>query len=97
MREEIAKLLKMGPFPNEANVTPDIVDSYHNLLSAISRPVSLGEAKSLLALFGTDDFFGVAWMLVHLIESCSEWSTDALIGVNDNIWITELRERLQPH
>lgn len=95
MREEIAKLIQMGPFPSETIVIPEDVDHYANLLNAISSPVSLDEAKSLLVLFGTDTFFGLAWTLVHLIESCPDWSAEALLGVSDNIWISLLRERLQ--
>ncbi len=71
MRDEITKLIQLGPFPNETSVTPEIVDQYAELIDVISPPVSLDEAKSLLTLFGTDTFFGVAWSLVHLIEFVS--------------------------
>lgn len=95
MRDEVTKLIELGPFPNETCVTPEIVDHYTELFNLISPPVSLDEAKSLMILFGTDTFFGLAWSLVHLIESCPEWSAEALVNVNDNMWITILRERLQ--
>jgi hypothetical protein len=89
------QLTQLGPFPSETSVTPEIVDSYFELIDTISPPVSLDEAKSLLTLFGTDPFFGVAWTLVHLIESCPEWSAEALANVDDHLWITLLRKRLQ--
>lgn len=56
MRDEITKLIQLGPFPNETSVTPEIVDQYAELIDVISPPVSLDEAKSLLTLFGTDTF-----------------------------------------
>ena len=95
MREEVAKLIQLEPFPHETSATPEIVDQYAELIDIISPPVSLDEAKSLLTLFGTDTFFGAAWSSVHLIESCPEWSAEALANVEDNIWITMLTERLQ--
>lgn len=95
MRDEVAELIQLGPFPNETSATPEIVDSYFELIDTISPPVSLDEARSLLTLFGTDTFFGAAWSLVHLIESCLGWSAEALANVEDNLWITLLRERLQ--
>jgi hypothetical protein len=36
---------------------------------AISRPVTAEEAKALVACFGPDDCYGVAWSLLHLIET----------------------------
>jgi hypothetical protein len=38
-------------------------------LEAIRRPVTAEEARSLVACFGPDDCYGVAWSLLHLIET----------------------------
>ncbi|MFI6728849.1 hypothetical protein [Streptomyces atratus] len=40
-----------------------------NQLKAISGPVTAEEAKALVACFGPDDCYGVAWSLLHLIET----------------------------
>lgn len=56
MREEIAKLIQLGPFPNETSAAPEVVDHYAELIDLISSPVKLDEAKSLMTLFGTDTF-----------------------------------------
>jgi hypothetical protein len=96
MREEVVKLIQLGSFPNETSATPEIIDQYADLIDKISPPVSLDEAKSLLTLFGTDTFFGLAWSLVHLIETCPEWSAKALANVENNMWGNILREKLRP-
>jgi hypothetical protein len=95
MRKEIRELIKLGPFPSEASVSPEAVDQYSELIDSISPPVSLDEARSLLTLFGTDTFFGLPYSLVHLIESCPDWSSEALVNINDGFWISILKERLQ--
>jgi len=38
-------------------------------VQSITRPVSREEAFALLACFGPDDSYGLAWSLLHLIET----------------------------
>jgi hypothetical protein len=51
--------------------------------------VSGEEAGALARLFGPDDCFGLAWTLVHLIESAPEYLDH--LPVHENEWISRLR------
>ena len=62
-------------------------------LSLVESPVSDVEAKALVNLFGSDECFGLAWTLLHLIESSLSWPIhDALDGMRGD-WVDRLRER----
>lgn len=45
------------------------VDRREGRLRAISGPVTPEEAAALATCFGPDDCYGVAWTLLHLIET----------------------------
>ncbi|MFI6875467.1 hypothetical protein ACIBL6_18700 [Streptomyces sp. NPDC050400] len=45
------------------------IDRRDGQLRAIARPVTREEAKALVSCFGPDDCYGVAWTLLHLIET----------------------------
>lgn len=66
--------LALGPLPSEA-APPEQIKRHQNVLQAITRPVSLAEADALAQMFGPDDCFGLAWTLVHLIESAPGWAS----------------------
>jgi hypothetical protein len=47
----------------------------------------------LVKLFGPDDCLGLAWTLLHLIETAPGWPVEsALVGLEGE-WIDRLRER----
>jgi len=52
-----------------ADADPKIVERWQNLLAAVKTPVSDDEARALVRVFGPDDCFGLAWTLLHLIET----------------------------
>jgi hypothetical protein len=70
IRQSVRDLAALGPLPSSDEATPEAVDQWHDRLTAITRPVNEQEALILLTLFGPDDCFGVAWTLLHLIETC---------------------------
>lgn len=74
LRPEVARLLDMGPLPDSATAATDStrLEDYQRL-DGIRKPVSDEEAWALAALFGPDDCFGLAWSVVHLIESAPGW------------------------
>ena len=39
----------------------------------LSQPATEEEARALITLFGEDSLFGLAWALVHMIESAPGW------------------------
>ncbi|MGI5138390.1 MULTISPECIES: hypothetical protein [unclassified Streptomyces] len=68
MRPEVQAFVADGPLP-DWDASEEEVDRRYEQLRAISRPVTAEEAQALAGCFGPDDCYGVAWMLVHLIET----------------------------
>ncbi|MFC9706030.1 hypothetical protein ACFTWD_35665 [Streptomyces sp. NPDC056943] len=68
MRPEVQTFVADGPLPDwDAN--EEEIDRRDQQLHAIVRPVAGEEAKALVSCFGPDDCYGVAWTLLHLIET----------------------------
>jgi hypothetical protein len=78
MRETVENFLARGPLPCEA-APPEQIKRHQDALQAITQPVSLPEANALAQMFGPDDCFGLAWTLVHLIESAPGWASEGHI------------------
>ena len=79
--------------PSSTTATVPEVQEFEVLLSKVQTPVSDEEARALVKLFGPDDCFGLAWTLLHLIETSPGWPiADALHGLKGE-WIDRLRER----
>jgi hypothetical protein len=82
MQAAIEALARLGPLPGSDVATVDSVRAIEDQLSLVRSPVSDEEAKVLVKLFGPDDCFGLAWTLVHLIESSPSWPIEeAMSGV----------------
>ncbi|MEV4438105.1 hypothetical protein AB0K09_03655 [Streptomyces sp. NPDC049577] len=68
MRPEVEAFVAAGSLPDwEAG--EEVIDRRVKQLEAISAPVTPDEAEALAACFGPDDCYGVAWSLLHLIET----------------------------
>ncbi len=57
-----------GPLPDR-DASEEVIDRRERQLTAIPRPVTPEEAAALATCFGPDDCYGVAWTLMHLIET----------------------------
>jgi hypothetical protein len=68
MRPEVQTFVHDGSLP-DWDASEEEIDRRDKQLSAISRPVTAEEAKALVSCFGPDDCYGVAWSLLHLIET----------------------------
>ncbi|MFG3041393.1 hypothetical protein ACGFYZ_31265 [Streptomyces sp. NPDC048330] len=68
MRPEVQAFAASGPLP-DWDADEEEIDRRVNQLEAISAPVTADEAHVLAACFGPDDCYGVAWSLLHLIET----------------------------
>jgi len=73
MRTEIVELSKLGPLPASDKASVALVKKFQDLIESIESPVSDKEARALITLFGPDECFGLAWTLLHLIESAPGW------------------------
>ncbi|MER6272519.1 hypothetical protein ACFY0B_39535 [Streptomyces sp. NPDC001797] len=68
MRPEVQTFVADGPLPNR-DADEEEIDRRVAQLDTISAPVTPGEAHALAGCFGPDDCYGVAWSLLHLIET----------------------------
>lgn len=68
VRTDVAALAALGPLPDES--ADEFTIARHQVyLSKIRPPVSDEEAALLIGLFGPDDCYGLAWTLLHLVET----------------------------
>jgi hypothetical protein len=93
----IIELSKLGPLPSEdialrGNLV-DLVDKYADLIQSTQKPISDDEVRVLVRLFGPDDCFGVAWSMLHLIESAPGWPLADCVKDTSNEWVRRLKER----
>jgi len=95
IRDEVRRLVALGPMPDSVATTPEQVDQYGNLINKIARPLTNDEAEALLSVFGDDDYFGVAWTLLHLIETAPHVPVDEPPADDANEWIHRIWRRKQ--
>jgi len=95
IRPEFRQLVELGSLPSTevATASPARLIALQRVLERIAKPVSMDEAAALTRLFGPDESFGLAWALVHLIESAPGWPRLDVLPVSDNEWVQLLRDR----
>jgi hypothetical protein len=59
----------------------------------IEQPISDDDARALVKLFGPDDSFGLAWTLLHLIETAPGWPLEDVLDESGNEWVDRLKQR----
>ena len=69
VRGSVEDFLRLGQLPESKAATEQDLDNRVAALKAISPPVTDEEAVALFEAFGPDECFGVAWSLLHLIET----------------------------
>ncbi|MGV9888203.1 hypothetical protein [Streptomyces sp. NPDC003395] len=68
MRPEVRAFVAAGPLPGEHADKEEIARRDAGL-RAIAAPVTAEEAGALADCFGPDDCYGLAWSLLHLVET----------------------------
>jgi hypothetical protein len=94
IRQAVADFLAAGPLPDE-DQSAEAVARAEDLLRRVVAPVTREEAMVLLAGFGPDACYGLAWMLLHLIESAPGAPTALYPADADNPWVQLLRSRVE--
>jgi hypothetical protein len=92
MRAEVRSFVADGPLPDwdaeEAEIDRRVAQ-----LNEIARPVTGDEARALAECFGPDDCYGVAWTLLHLIETGPNPVFDVRPGPDSGEWQHRLWQR----
>ncbi|GGW81712.1 hypothetical protein [Streptomyces lomondensis] len=94
LRREVADLVAAGPFPNE-DAEIEAISETQRLLERIPKPVTDDEAQALATLFGPDNCFGLAWTLLHLIETAPGAGSAQYTKRTDNEWVQMLNARVE--
>ncbi|MPY56794.1 hypothetical protein [Streptomyces spongiae] len=91
---EVADLVAAGPFPAE-DAEVEAIEETQRLLERVPKPVTDEEARALATLFGPDNCFGLAWTLLHLIETAPGAGTARYTERLDNEWVQMLNARIE--
>lgn len=93
IRDSVREFVELGPLP-DSRAPEDVVARHQLLLQRISGPIADDEAALLVNCFGPDDCYGLAWTLLHLIESASGGTPiKTEPGPVDNEWVQRLWNR----
>jgi len=93
VRPEVAAFVALGPLPSSSDADEVSIARHQALLSRIKAPVTDEEAHSLAGAFGPDDCFGLAWTLLHLIETAPSPAVRQQPPDDANEWILTLWQR----
>ncbi len=93
IRDEVREFCRHGPLPSEQDDSEHAdadLEMRQQLLHAIAAPVTDEEARLLMTCFGGDNCFGLAWTLLHLVESAPTPPVTSEPPEDSNPWITLL-------
>ncbi|WP_282696457.1 hypothetical protein [Streptomyces sp. CC208A] len=68
MRPDVRTFVTDGPLPDQ-EADEEEIERRERQLQSVPRPVTAEEAAALARCFGPDDCYGLAWTLVHLVET----------------------------
>jgi hypothetical protein len=89
----VREFAELGPLPASTD-SERTVARHQEWLSRITSPVTDEEAELLASCFGPDDCFGLAWTLLHIIESAPNGGPIKAPPADDeNEWIKRLWAR----
>ena len=94
MQNGVLNLSSSGTLPTEDAQVAE-VEAAERLIDAIEAPLTDQEAEALLACFGSDVCFGLAWSLLHLIETSPTAFPPVEPETTANPWVRLLWERQQ--
>lgn len=94
IRNEVRRLVELGPFPSSRDADEDDIARRGALLEGIAPPLTREEAAALLGCFGSDEAFGLAWALLHLIETAPGGAPlESKPADSENEWLRRLWDR----
>jgi hypothetical protein len=96
MRTSVINLVSLGRLPNERSAAVLQLQAFEAALRAIERPVTDEEAMSLLQVLPSteDSCFGLAWSVLHLIETAPVWPLKEAKLQHSNPWVASMLERV---
>jgi hypothetical protein len=80
VRHAVHELLSLGGLPSENTASENELALWEEKLALLPSPLTTDEARALAGLLGEDYCFGLAWTLIHAIETAG---TDVVDGQPD--------------
>jgi hypothetical protein len=68
VRQVVEDFVELGPLP-DSRASEETIGAHQTLLARITPPLTGDEAAAVISSFGPDYCYGLAWTLLHLIES----------------------------
>ncbi len=95
MRDSVLELIRLGRLPDDKDANVPQLQAFESALNAIEQPLSDEEAVGLLSVFpsGESSCFGLAWSLLHLIETAPGWPCSEATHHGVNPWVKSMLER----
>jgi hypothetical protein len=95
MRGGVSRLVALGQLPDEALAEVAHLQTFESALAQIESPVTGEEALALLSVFPSDESscFGLAWSVLHLIETAPGWPLAHARLYAANPWVRSMLER----
>ncbi|WP_405537405.1 hypothetical protein OG787_31785 [Streptomyces sp. NBC_00075] len=97
--DQVREFLRLGhPLPSEEDNSEEGDEAFEGMtqaLHAIEKPVTNEEAALLIECFGDDECFGLAWTLLHIVESAPLSPVSSQPPDGSNVWIARLWMRYQ--
>lgn len=94
VRQPITDFLEAGGLPGEDD-SQEAIERAQELLERVEAeaPVTDEEARNLATGFGLDDCFGLAWTLLHVIETAPNPLPADYLADSGNWWVEQLHLR----
>jgi len=93
MRQAVEAFLRMGALP-DSDAPEAVIAEWQSALLRITSPVTDEEAAALVKCFGADDCYGLAWTLLHLVESAPHGIPVKTAPLDsENEWLIRLWDR----
>jgi hypothetical protein len=96
LRDSTRRIVSMGRMPDGApDIDPEVLTAWTAALDELDGPLTDEEAIALLPCFPPDDctVFGLAWSLLHAIES-APYGPSFISELDDRSWwVSYLRQR----
>lgn len=95
MRECVRELINLGPLPSDEHASVEQLQAIESALAQVTRPVAGEEVLALLTIFPSDESscFGLAWSVLHLIETAPGWPLAQARLHAANPWVRKMLER----
>ena len=92
IRDAVEKLVDNGPLP-DSDADEETIERAEHLIAAVEPPVKGDEAQLLVGLFGQGECFGLAWTLLHIIETAPQSPVQLRPRTGANEWELRLWKR----